>query len=1053
MDLTRYAIENRVVTAVALVVVLLLGIQSYLDLPRSEDPGFLIRVANIVTPFPGASPERVEELVTDKLEARIQEIPEVDNIVSQSRTNLSIITVTLKDEVQDLQPVFDRIRRKVESAEADLPDGVTSDVNDEFGDVFGTLLTLTADGFSYRELEDAADQVRNELLRIEDVAKVDIYGAQDERVFVEYDNARLSELGLSPGQLQGVLQASNIIISGGTVETGVESIALEPSGSFDTVDAIRRAVITLPGSGQVVFLDDIARVERGYVNPRAEEVRISGREGLILAISMRDDGDIIGLGEEVLATTAQLEARFPVGVEFGVVSFQPEVVERSVSSFTVSVAQSVGVVIVAMLLFLGLRTGLIVATLIPMAMVATMLFMGVLDIGIDQISLAALIIALGLLVDNAIVMSEAIMVGMEEGKPAKTAAIEAASELRIPLLVSSLTTAAAFLPISLAESQVGEYTAPLAQVIIITLLASWVLSLTMIPLLCVVFLRVKAREEGEEEYGSVFYRRYRGLLTALVGHPLVTVIAAYGLLVVALWGFGFVPQSFFPEKEEVLFTGQFDLPYGTSFEETQAVTADIEAFLASEFARPDRPPGSEPEDDEVALENWAFFVGTDAPRFNLGYNPEQPRTNYASMIANTTTFEAQAGIIERLRSYVEVTHPGVDATVEALTSGPGGGDPVEVRLYGDDPAVLFGLVDEVKAHLATLTGPRAITDNWGAFTKKLRVEIDEARAARAGVSNQDVAVSLQAAVSGIVATQFREGDELIPVTLRSTDGTRAQLSEIESINVYAQSTGRNVPLGQVATIELAFEPSRVLRRNRQLAVTVASDLDDATGVTAFDIVAELDPWLAEQQAAWPVGYAYEIGGEFESSSDANASIGAKLPLAGLVILMLLVWQFNSLRKPTIILLTIPLALIGATIGLLVTGLSFGFMTLLGLIALAGIVINNAIVLIDRVQFEMDENGHPPFRAIIEAGQRRFRPIMLTTATTAGGLLPLWLGGGPLFESMSVAILFGLLFATVLTLGVVPALYALFFRVRSEDDAGDNGSVFEGADPAPPSTSA
>ncbi|MEM1271042.1 MAG: efflux RND transporter permease subunit, partial [Bacteroidota bacterium] len=894
-----------------------------------------------------------------------------------------------------------------------------------------------------------ADQVRNELLKIEDVAKVDIHGTQPERVFVEYDNARLAELGLSPGQLQNALQVSNIIISGGTVQTGAETIALEPSGSFDTVDAIRRSVITLPGSGQVVFLDDIARVERGYVNPRSEEVRISGREGLVLAISMRDGGDIIALGDEVLATTARLEARFPVGVEFGVVSFQPEVVERSVSDFTTSVAQSVAVVIFAMLLFLGLRTGLIVATLIPMAMVTTMLFMGIFEIGIDQISLAALIIALGLLVDNAIVMSEAIMVGMEDGKPAKTAAIDAAKELRIPLLVSSLTTAAAFLPISLAESQVGEYTAPLAQVIIITLLASWVLSLTMIPLLCVVFLKVTPRKEGEEEYSSVFYQRYRNLLTSMVKRPLLTVLAAYGLLVVALWGFGFVAQSFFPEKKEVLFTGQFELPYGTSFEETKALTDDIEAFMAAEFARSERAPGTEPEDDEVALENWAFFIGIDAPRFNLGYNPEQARTNYAALVANSTTFEAQAEIIERLRAYVEINHPGVDADIKALTSGPGGGDPVAVRLYGDDPSVLFGFVDQVKAHLATLEGTRNVTDNWGAFTKKLRVEIDEARAARAGVSNQDIAVSLQSALSGIEATQFREGNELIPVTLRSTDGARAQLSEIESINVYSQSSGRNVPLGQVATIELDFEPSRVLRRDRQLAVTVASGLDDAAGVTAFDVVAELDPWLQEQQATWPVGYAYEIGGEFESSSEANASIGAQLPLAGLVILMLLVWQFNSLRKPTIILLTIPLALIGVTIGLLVTRLSFGFMSLLGIIALAGIVINNAIVLIDRIQLEMDENGHEPMRAIIEAGQRRFRPILLTTATTAGGLVPLWLSGSPLFESMSVAILFGLIFATVLTLGFVPALYALFFRVRGEDDGTEDDLTADDIDPATP----
>ncbi|MEO1074520.1 MAG: efflux RND transporter permease subunit [Bacteroidota bacterium] len=1036
MDITRYAIENRVVTAVALVILLVSGYQAYLALPRAEDPGFTIRVATVITTFPGASPARVEALVTDKLEARIQEIPEVDNITSQSRTNVSIIQVAFKDDVRELQPLFDRLRRKVESAQPDLPDGVVPEVDDEFGDVFGTLLTLTAEGFSYRELEDMADQARRELLRIEDVAKVEILGAQPEHVFVEYDNARLAEVGLSTSQLQSILQTSNIVIPGGAVETDVERIALEPSGAYETVEAIRRTVVTLPGTGQVVFLGDLAEVERGYANPRTEAIRATGEQGLVLAISMRQGGDIIGLGDEVLATLRRLESRFPIGVAFGLLSFQPEVVERAVGDFTSSVVQAVVIVMLAMLLFLGLRTGLVVASLIPMAMVATTMMMGVFEIGIDQISLAALIIALGLLVDNAIVMSEATLVGMEQGRTARDAALSAAQELRIPLLVSSLTTAAAFLPIYLAESNVGEYTAPLAEVITITLLASWLLAITMIPLLCLLFLRAKrrpgpalehagskdARSEGPE-FDSPFYRRYRGVLARLLRRPFWTVVGAYGLLVLALWGLGFVDQSFFPEKREVLFTGELNLPYGTSFERTEAIVMDLEAFMDAELRA---------EGDAEGLANWAFFVGTGAPRFNLGYKPEQGRTNYAALIANTTSYEVQASIIERLRSHIEATYPSVDATIRRLSSGPATANPVEVRLYGDDADALFGIVDQVKARLAAIDGTAGISDDWGAFTKKLRVEIDEPRARRAGVSNQDIAVSLQTALSGIEATQFREGDAILPVTLRSAPSDRDGIGSLDAVNVYAQATGRNVPLGQVANIELAFEPSQVLRRDRLLAVTVRSGLDDAAGVTAFDVADELVPWLDAQQGTWPLGYSYELGGDIEGSSDANASIQEKLPIAALVIVLLLVWQFNSVRKPAIILLTIPLSMVGVVFGLLVTGKSFGFMALLGVIALAGIVINNAIVLLDRIQIEIDEHGHPPARAIVESAQRRLRPILLTTATTAGGLLPLWLGGGPLFESMAVAILFGLLFATVLTLGVVPALYALLFRVKVAD---------------------
>ena len=1057
MDITRYAIENKVVTLVALAAVLFAGGQAYLNLPRAEDPGFEIRVARVITPFPGASPQRVEQLVTDKLEQRIQEIPEVDNIVSTSRTNVSIVTVELKEDVQELQPVFDRLRRKVEQVEPDLPQGVVSTVDDEFGDVFGTLLTLTAEGFSYRELEEIAEQVRSELLKIKDVAKVEIIGAQPERVFVEYDNARLAELGLSTGQLQNILQTSNIIIPGGAVETGAESITLEPSGAYETVEAIRRTVITLPGTGDVVFLGDIADVDRGYVDPRDEEIRITGREGLVLAISMRDGGDIIALGDQVLSTIDRLEQRYPIGVSFGVQSFQPGVVERSVGDFTSSVLQAIVIVILSMLIFLGLRTGLVVATLIPMAMMATLMMMDMFTIGLDQISLAALIIALGLLVDNAIVMSEAILVGMEEGKSAKQAAIASARELRVPLLISSLTTAAAFLPIYLAESTVGEYTAPLAQVITITLLSSWLLAITMIPLLCVLFLRVKksqraaqengAQENGAQEnaeptaegqtntegqeYDSRFYRRYRAFLTALLKRPAWTLVGAYGLLLVALWGFGFVEQIFFPEKREVLFTGELNLPYGTSFEQTQAVVVDIENFMRAELT-PNR-------EGEPGLDNWTFFVGTGAPRFNLGYSPEQGRSNYAALIANTTSFDVQSDVMRRLRTYMDRRHPGLDAKIKPLSSGPATANPIEVRLYGDDATVLFRLVDQVKEQLSAIDGTTNISDNWGQFTKKLRVEIDEVRARRAGVSNQDIAVSLQTALSGVEATQFREAAEIIPITLRSGERVRESISRIESINVYAQVSGRNVPLGQVADIRLAFEPSQILRRDRSLAVTVRSGLDPTMERTAFDIADELVPWLDAQRGDWPLGFSYDLGGDIEGSSKATASITAKLPIAGLIIVLLLVWQFNSIRKPAIILLTVPLALIGMTFGLLVTGQPFGFMALLGLIALAGIVINNAIVLIDRIEIEMTENGHPPARAIVESAQRRFRPILLTTVTTAGGLVPLWLGGGPLFEAMAVSILFGLLFATVLTLGVVPVLYALLFRVRFADFTYPSGN--------------
>ncbi|WP_420438760.1 efflux RND transporter permease subunit [Candidatus Palauibacter sp.] len=1038
MDLTRYAIDNRVVTFVALAAVAFSGFSAYRNLPRAEDPGFLIRNAIVSTRFPGAAPERVELLVTDRIERAIQEIPEVAHITSESRTGQSIVTVEIRESVTELRPVWDNLRRKVEDAIDELPQGVVPVVDDDLGDVFGTVVSLTADGFSYTELEEIGEQVREVFLRIDDVARVEVIGTQGERVFVDFDNARLSGLGLSAVQLQGSLQSSNIIVSGGAVETGVERITLEPTGNFTSVDDIRRTLITLPGTGETVYLGDVAEVWRGYVEPPREKLRANGQAALALAISMRTGGNIVQLGQNIRAAMADLEQRYPVGVAFDILAFQPDVVDRSVSAFISSILQAVGIVLACMLLFLGVRTGLVVAALVPMSMMTTLMLMQYLGIGLDKMSLVSLIIALGLLVDNAIVVSESILVRMQAGEDARTAAVASSKELRIPLLVSSLTTIAAFLPIVLAESAVGEYTAPLAQVIAITLLSSWLLAITMIPLLCTIFLRVKrgrvARSgetaegaaAGRDAFDTPFYRRYRSALLILVRRPLVTVLGAVGILAVTLGLFRFVDQSFFPDSREVLFTGDFEFPYGTSFAHTEAAMLDIERFVIEELAA---------DDDREGIRNWALFIGGAAPRFTLGYSPAQPRAGYAALLGNASTFGVLGASIDRLREYVETHHPGIDVTLKRLASGPSGSTPVEIRLFGPDQDVLFELADGVKARLASLPGTRNITDNWGKQTKKLIVDIDNARARRAGITNQDIAVSLRTALSGYTVTEYREGEKAIPVVLRSEVGEREDIGKLESINVYAQS-GSNVALRQVADVALTFEPSRILRRDRSKTLSVLSDLEPGADATAFTIAMAIDPWLAQEQESWPLGYSYEIGGTFETSAEANASIGAKLPLAGLLILLLLVGQFNSLRKPLIIVLTIPLGLIGVVIGLLATGQSFGFMTFLGVISLAGIVINNAIVLIDRIRIEIDENGMEAGPAVLEAAQRRLRPIILTTATTAGGLLPLWFGGDPLFVSMAVAILFGLIFATVLTLGFVPALYSLLFRVRYQTVRSD-----------------
>ncbi len=1022
MSVTRAAIEKNRITFVILGVLVVAGIQAYLGMPQSEDPGFIIRTAMVQTIFPGASPERVEQLVTDKLEKAIQEIPQLESVTSQSKTGVSIIMVNILESYKEMRPIWDDLRRKVDRVASELPEGIRGPfVNDEFGDVFGTIVTITGDGFSYAELKEIADEVRDELLLISEVAKVEIYGDQDERVFVEYNNARLAELGLSPAQLRNILGSRNIINPGGDIRTPFEEIVFEPTGNFESIEELSRSLITLPGRDELLYLQDVATVRRGYIDPPRTKMRANGEPGLALAISLREGGNILDLGEAVTATIERVSAEYPIGVDFDFLVRQAAAVEKKVKDFVGNLVQAVAIVLLVMLLTLGVRTGLVVASLIPMAIISSFIFMSLFDIGINQMSLAALIIALGLLVDNAIVMSESIMVQIGEGVAKVEAAVRSAAELRIPLLTSSLTTAAAFLPIALAKSTTGEYTKALFQVVTITLLCSWVLSLTMIPLLCVLFLKIKQKAAEEGTFDTPFYARYRQALLLALRRPLPTLVLVGLVFFGALKLFGLVPVIFFPPNERATLQAELRLPTGSPLAATEELVRQVEAFIQSELLiSPQRVADGEP-----GVVNFSSFLGEGAPRFILSSSPEPDSPEYAFVLINTTTREYVDEAVAQLRKFC-ADFPGLKAKIDPLPLGPPAANPVEVRIAGRDEDLVFELVDRVKQKLTELPGTRGIADNWGARSKKILVRIDEARAQRAGVTNQDVALSLQTVFSGFTTTEYRENDKVIPVTLRSEHALAGGHRHVGSLNVFSQTTGRSVPLEQVAEIELAWQPSKIRRRNRLKTVTVESDLEP--GYTANQINQGLEPWLEQESSGWPLGYSWELGGEGEESAKANASIMEQLPIAGLIIVLLLVTQFNSLRRPAIILITIPLGVIGVAVGLVVMRSYIGFMTLLGIISLAGIVINNAIVLLDRISIEIEENGLSPQLAVVESAQRRLRPILLTTVTTLGGLIPLYLGGGPMYQPMAVAIMWGLVFATALTLGVVPVLYALFFRV-------------------------
>lgn len=1025
MNFTRAAIEQNRVTLVAVTIIMLTGALGFFSLPQAKDPGFLTRTAQITTFFPGASPERVESLVTDRIENAVQEMAELETLAGTSRRNISSVRINVKGTYTNITEIWDDLRRKVDTIRGDLPAGVIGPViNDDLGEIVGVIIGITGEGLGHKELKDIADQVRDQLLSIEEVAKVELHGDQDERILVEYNHASLARVGLSPAQLNAILEHRDIIIPGGDISVGSEQIVIEPSGNVESIDDLQQTVIQLPGRSQVTYLGDVVDIRRAYVDPARHETRSNGVRAIGLAVSLRDGSNIVDLGDKVSALLDELPDIHPHGVEFDVIHFEPREVSTRVNRVVITLLQSIAIVMGVLLIVLGLRAGLVVSSLIPATMLATLLFMAVLDIGLDPVSLASLIIALGMVASNAIVVTESIMVKMEEGEAPIEAAVSSAKELRIPLLTSSLITCAAFLPLFLAESAVGEYTSSVFKVVSISLLSSWVLALSMTPLMAVTFLRMKKARQAQKgdrapksSLDGLFHRMYRAVLIAALKLRYVSVLLVIVGLVVSLRGFREVPRKFFPPEQVAQFTAALRMPSGTTLSRTQEVVTEIEGFIRDELlVRDDRPDG---------IVTWGTFIGTSAPRYRPGYQPEAPGPEYAFMLINSSSIPVIDELIARLDDFTFERFPDLEVELRRPDTGPPVSSPIEVRVSGPELDPLLAIVDRLKSKMEAIPGPRGVKDDWGRQTKKLVIAVSQARAFRAGVTNQDIAASLRASFSGVQTSEFREGDEIIPIRVRSAASDRDDVDELETLELYVHSTGKSVPLKQVADVKIVWEPARRKRRDRQITVSALAQLEP--GITAAEVNAELIPWLEEDKKEWDPGYRYEIGGVAEKSHKANRSIGVEAPIAGFIILMLLVMQFNSLRRTFIILFTIPMAIIGVVIGLLVMKSYFGFITLLGVAALFGILINQIIVLIARIELEIEENGLSPDEAIVMAAQRRLRPILLTTAATIGGLIPLWLGGG-MWESVAIAMIFGLAFSTVLTLGVVPAIYAILYRV-------------------------
>lgn len=1036
MKLTELAIKNKVVTLTIVILAVLGGLLSFVSMPKAEDPGFTIRSALVVTYFPGASPKRVEELVTDKIEEAVTEIPELKKVKSTSKNGFSMVTVEISNDYNDMQPIWDKLRRKVENL--GLPSNAIGPfVNDEFGDVYGSIIGVTGDGFSPKELGDIVKDMKDELLTIPNIAKVDIIGGQDEKIFVEYKNDKLAEIGISPYQIQQILAATNIVIPGGNVYVDSEVLSLEPTGNFNSIEDLEQIVISAPNSNQSFYLKDVANIKRAYTDPISSEFRVNNKSGIALAISMKEGGNIVDLGKSIKQKLKDFEGIFPVGIDTELVAFQPTLVENKINSFSASLVQSIMTVIVVLLLFLGLRTGLLIAGMIPIIVSITFLIMSFFGVMVEQVSLAALIIALGMLVDNAIVVSESIMVKMEHGKDSITAAKESSSELVLPLLISSLTTCSAFLPIALAKSNVGEFCQSLFQVITITLLTSWLLAITLIPLLCTMFIKVNKKEET---YNNKFYQKYRNFLLKALKKKHLSVTIAIVVLVLGLIVIRSVPFVFIPNSDKPVMTATFKLPGGTSIKETQKMMNDIDEFISKELKVENKPKktgifdllltgGTTKKYPKDGIVTWGTFIGESAPRFYLSFVPELSSPEYAFMLINVTSDKVIGDVMKKLEAYALEKYPDLDLSMSKLEMGPPVGKPIQIKIKGKDAEKLYEISEEVKNKVREVKGTKNIGDDWGLKSKKVIVDINQSKARKAGMTSQDVAGSLYTMIDGYKASSFRENTDTTPIVLRASEARSNNFEDIENAKVYSLSSGKSVNLSQIADIKFSWEPSVIYRTNRYKTITVTAELYD--GYNALDLIKkDLIPWLDEQEKEWGYGYSYEIGGSMEITNESVESIAKVLPIAGMIILLLLVMQFNSYKKVGVILSIMPFIVAPVAFTLMVSGRPFGFMPLLGLIALAGISINTGIVLMDRINIEMT-NGKDLHEAIIDSCQARLRPIILTTSTTICGLIPLWLSGGPLFSTMAITMMMGLAFVILLVLLILPIIFALFYKVNFE----------------------
>ncbi len=1027
-NISRLALEHPALTRYLMVVLLLLGFAAYFQLGQDEDPPFTFRAMVVQAFWPGASALQMADQVTDKIERALQEAPYADKIVSYTKPGESLTILQLKDSspAKEVANAWYQARKKVGDMRATLPAGVIGPVfNDDFGDVYGSIFALSADGFSREELRVHAERVRQRLLRVPDVSKVEIFGAQAERIFIEISQKRLAQLGLDMNQVIAQIGAQNAVEGAGQLNAGSENLAVRVAGQFNSVDELQRlpirAVNPATNVASMIRLGDIASVQRGYVDPPSTTVRHQGKDVVALGVSMTKGGDIIELGKALAAATAQVQLEMPLGITLEQVQDQPRAVARSVNEFVAVLLEAVAVVLAVSFISLGLHfrplridiwPGLVVGITIPLVLAITFVSMYYWGVGLHKISLGSLITALGLLVDDAIIAVEMMVRKLEEDYDKMRAATFAYEVTAMPMLTGTLITAAGFLPIGMAKSVTGEYTFAIFAVTSAALLISWLVSVYFVPYLGAWLLKSRSKlvaGEVHELFDTPFYSRFRAMVGWCVRHRWLTIGVTLLTFALGIVGMGRVQQQFFPDSSRPEILVDLWLPEGATLLQSEEVSKRFEARMARESG-------------VATVTSW---IGSGVPRFYLPLDQIFPQQNVSQSIVLPRDLNEREALRVRLPAILASEFPEVRGRVKLLPNGPPVPYPVQFRVAGVDADKVRAWADQAKEILRSNPNMRGVNDNWNESIKVLRLEVDQDKARALGITSQAIAQASRVILSGSTIGQYREGDKLVDIVLRQPADERRVMTDLA--NAYIPiSSGRSVPLPQIAKVVFTWEPGVMWRNGRNFAVTVHGDVID--GLQGPTVTAQVWPALQKLADTMPAGYSIEVAGAVEESNKGQGSIAAGLPVMAFIMLTLLMLQLHSFQRALLVLLTAPMGIAGVAAALLLFNRPFGFVALLGFIALAGMIMRNSVILID--QIEQDRaRGVPPVQAIVESAVRRFRPIVLTAAAAVLAMIPLtrsvfW---GP----MAVAIMGGLVVATALTLLALPAMYAAWFRVKAE----------------------